>query len=94
MATESSEALATPEHLRPISLGDRGFHWMPALAGDGTDCVQIHESSAADAPHIWLSASDQLGEQCVHLPTETARLLAEQLVHLADHVEQVRSTDG
>ena len=88
----ADRAETTPDHLRSTEIG--GFCWMPVLAGSENGAVEIHESSVGES-HICLRVQHELDpETAVHLPTATARLLAEQMVHMADHVEQGRFADG
>jgi hypothetical protein len=71
------------EHLAATT-SDRGFDRYPAISGAHGGEVQVYESSAASAPHVWLKAT----ESPLHLTAENATKLAEQLLALvADHYQ-------
>lgn len=88
------------DHLEPET-SDRGLRYMPPLTQRDGSAIEVHESSAADRPHIWLGAkepatprSERLIEVLVHLTVEDARKLAEQLTWLCDNHYQLGGDDG
>lgn len=73
------------EHL-DVTKSDRGFNFMPPIAGGYGGAVKVYESSGATAPHIWLQATNPEGQEVhLHLAAEDAWHLAEQISHLVEH---------
>lgn len=74
-------------HLVP-RVTDRGFKHLPAIDGAYGGTVRVYESSAADAPHVWLGAvcddapTHPKTEVVLHLTAGDAVRLAEQLRYL------------
>jgi hypothetical protein len=86
------------EHLN-AEKSERGFHHMPPIPSRYGGEVRAYESSAASAPHIWLSVECpvDLNEPegptvngAAHLAIEDAIHLAQQLMWLATHHYQVQ----
>lgn len=87
-----------PAHLRYITTA-RGFRHLPPIpgthGGQPAGHVAVWESSAADGPHLWISASHPsdrnnpdsppLNEGCVHIRAEDAWRFADQIRHLVEH---------
>lgn len=81
-------------HLTP-HISDRGFKYMPEIHGTYAsthgDYIRVYESSAADAPHVWLNVSSELADKIagggatLHLTTDDALKLADQLQFLVTH---------
>lgn len=70
----------------PHTVTARGFKHMEMVAGDYGGGVKVYESSAAEAPFVWLQAVDGEGnEAIVHLSEGTAELLARQIEWLVAH---------
>jgi len=79
------------DHLA-VTTTARGFDHLPAIRAGYGGSVRVYESSAASAPHVWLLAtapgnlnepSSPPVEAALHLTTEQAQLLAQQLMFLA-----------
>lgn len=68
-------------------LSERGFTQMPRIwIDDRGASVRVFESSAAEGPHVWLAITNhRLAEAFVHLSTEQAVQVAEQLQYLVDN---------
>ncbi len=75
--------------------GFKGFDSVPSTHGGG---VRVYESSAADAPHIWLAAESPedlnrpgglLRHTSAHLRLEDAVRLRDQLTYLIEHHYQL-----
>jgi hypothetical protein len=73
---------------------DRGFDRYPPIpaehGGRPSGHIEVYESSAALAPHIWISAVQVIPgvdqrEATVHLSAESAWRFAEQILHLVRH---------
>lgn len=73
---------------------ERGFKRFAAIPSEYGGEVRVYESSAASGPHVWLNAAAPVslnepdGPQVqapIHLTAENARLLGQQLLHLADN---------
>lgn len=90
------------EHLQTTRT-DRGFAHMPAIPGAYGGEATVYESSAASSPHIWLNvrmvvtSSDRnafdVTDATLHLTTENATKLSEQLAYLvANHYQIKEST--
>lgn len=72
----------TPAHLEPIWT-DRGFKHMPEIEDRYGTTVQVIESSAATAPHIYLFLEPcGLDSVAAHLTLEDAAKLRDQLDYL------------
>lgn len=69
-----------PAHLRATVTG-RGFIHLPVLQTASGHALRVYESSAALAPHVWLS----LDGRTAHLDVPTVTRLAEQLMYLVEH---------
>jgi len=70
-------------HLEP-TVSDRNLRYFPPIpATDGF--VEVHDSSLADSPHVWLKVTQGPGGVCqfAQLSAPNAVLLAEQLLALA-----------
>lgn len=88
------------DHLEPWVSG-RGLRYMPPLTLRDGQALEVHESSAADRPHIWLGAkepattvSERFVDVLVHLPVEDARKFAEQILWLCDNHYQNGDDSG
>lgn len=73
------------------TVSDRGLRYFPPIpatyAGRKDGEVEVHESSAAEEPALWLKVTAGSGaSQTVHLHVDDAHRLAEQLVALAGEV--------
>lgn len=88
-----------PEHLQPVK-SDRGFSHLPAIPSQYGGSVRVYESSAAMAPHIWLTAEAPVSlnepdgptvTAPIHLTLDDARRLAEQLLLLVGDHYQLRN---
>jgi hypothetical protein len=71
------------DHLNPTT-SDRGFDFYAAIPSEYGGQVTVSESSAADGPHIWLRATEEMPGQptantAIHLTAENAWRLADQL---------------
>lgn len=72
------------------TITDRGFKHMPAIAGTYGGSIHAYESSAASAPHLWVSATDEDDSTAIiHLTLDQALRLAEQIRYLAEHHYQL-----
>jgi hypothetical protein len=82
-------------HLEPYT-SERGLLYMPDVPGSQRDMVGVHASSLATyGPHIWLRATETIHDDSagvdydrwvsVHLTTEAATQVAEQLKYLVKH---------
>jgi hypothetical protein len=68
----------------PFTTSSRGFKHYELITSNSGDTVQVYESSAADAPYVWLASN---GEP-VHLRLEDAeRLIATLQAALANHYQ-------
>lgn len=88
---EAREAATAPDHLT-VDVSPRDFVLLPAIPSEYGGEIKVYESSAALAPHVWLSATDtntgpggQPVEACIHLTAENAWKLAEQLMSLVQN---------
>lgn len=86
-----------PEHLTPIP-SDRGFDTMPAIEarhGATVDTVTVAESSAAEAPHLWLRINGRALYECTNsagLPdVRVAAEAGEMVAHLT--LDQARQLE-
>ncbi len=92
--------MSDPEHLIPTT-SDRGFKTMPPVStvwgGHDTGRVVVYESSAAEAPHLWLRVDATPGfggtaeTVSAHLPLAEAEKLRDQLTWLIENHYQVTS---
>ena len=84
------------EHTR----SERGFKQMEPITCDYGTGIRVHESSAAEAPHIWLALNEDStvltkptpGQAHAHLSLEAAEQLRDQLDWLIEHHYQVEVT--
>jgi hypothetical protein len=87
------------EHL-DMTVSDRGLRYLPAIpathGGRVVGQVEVYESSAAEAPHIWLKVTTLPSAESLilHLSVEDADRLGEQLRILAGEVERDWALDG
>lgn len=85
------------EHLTP-TYSKQGYRWMPMIEGLYGDAVQVTESSLGGEPALWLrmaGASQETGRRNhvqlwrqVHLSTDQAVRLAQQLLWMVEHHHQ------
>lgn len=67
-----------------------GFVYYPYIPG-GTPCggiAQVHESSSADAPRLWLLVEQKSGRfAMLHMSVDAARTLIGDLTDLVEHID-------
>lgn len=75
----------------PFEIADRGFkHYEPIVSNSG-DEVRVYESSAADAPYLWL----RVNEATAHLRlADVERLIASLKAGIANHYQQPAPSVG
>jgi hypothetical protein len=67
---------------------DRGLAYWPVTPTDNGERIHVYESSAADAPHLWLGVSvSAKASAAVHLTPDQARVIRDQLDAAITHVE-------
>ncbi len=74
------------DHLT-VQTNARGFTSLPPIPSEYGGDVLVYESSAAESPHIWLSATEAMSgrpevQAAIHLTAENAWRLSEQLQKL------------
>ncbi len=94
--------MASDAHIMP-TISDRGFKTMPPVpaswGGHETGEVVVYESSAAEAPHLWLRVNAAPGfggtaeTVSAHLPLDEAEKLRDQLTWLIENHYQVEPAD-
>jgi hypothetical protein len=76
-----------------MQTSDRGFTSGDEIPSEYGGHVRAYESSAAEAPHIWVMATapadlnrpdGEMVEAPLHLTVDNARKLAEQILELVD----------
>ena len=80
------------DHLT-AKVSDRNLRYMPPIpatyAGRKDGEVEVHQSSSAEQPSVWLNITNGFGTVgTAHLATSDARRLGEQLVALADDIDR------
>lgn len=85
--TISNEDCGLPDHLRATTT-NRGFRHLPPIQATYGGEVRAYESSVADGPHIWLTATAPANLNDPTGPTVDAPLLltAESAWHLAEQL--------
>lgn len=68
------------------TVSGRGLVYMKPVKAESGDAVCVFESSAADAPYIWLQVT---GAGLAHLTLDQARVVERQLRWLRKHHYQV-----
>lgn len=88
----------TPAHLQ-VLMSDRGFGRLPEIPSEYGGGIRVYESSSAEGPHLWLTATapadlnDRKGptvEAPLHMTLDNAVKFAEQILHLAANHYQRR----
>lgn len=77
-----------PAYLQP-TVTSRGFKHMPELNVDYGSTVRLYESSAANAPHVWLSVTAPANPAAPEQPrvTTTAHMHINDLEALRDQID-------
>jgi hypothetical protein len=77
----------------PVISG-RGLAYWPRIATENGVAIDVYESSAADAPHIWLSLTDFISGRTrsvsvvSHMTVDQARAARDALTAAIDRAEQ------